>query len=109
MPTPPSTPTQTTPPMNDVEANKLFAALSYLWILSIVFLLLKKDSPFVQFHAKQALVLFIASIILNFIPILGWLLQLVVLALVITGVITAFQGKWFKMPLVAPLAEKIKF
>jgi uncharacterized membrane protein len=94
-----STPTSKVSSKNDVESNKLFAALSYLWILSAIFLLFKKDSPFIQFHAKQGLVLFI----------FGWLLQIVVFAFVVTGIVTAFQGKWFKLPLVSSLAEKINF
>jgi fumarate reductase subunit D len=104
-----STPTSKVSSKNDVESNKLFAALSYLWILSAIFLLFKKDSPFIQFHAKQGLVLFIASMVLHFIPIFGWLLQIVVFAFVVTGIVTAFQGKWFKLPLVSSLAEKINF
>ena len=30
---------------NDVEENKIFAALSYVWIMSIVILILKRDNP----------------------------------------------------------------
>jgi len=91
----------------DIEENKLLAALSYLWILSIIFLLVKKDSAFVQFHAKQGLVLFIVSIILWIIPIIGWLLNLVVLVLIIVGFIQALSGKAYKIPGVSQLAEKI--
>ena len=66
--------------------TNLMAALSYLWLLSVVMLVVKKDDPFVLFHAKQGLVLFIASIVLWFIPFLGWLLQLAVFIMVITEV-----------------------
>jgi uncharacterized membrane protein len=107
---------QTTPaqpaPMSggsDVEKNKGLAALSYLWILSLVMLLVKKDSPFVQFHAKQAFILFIASVILGFIPVIGWLLNIVIMVLAIVGIVTALQGKWWKIPGISSLAEKIHF
>jgi uncharacterized membrane protein len=96
-------------PSADVEKNKALAAVSYLWIVSLVLLLVKKDSPFVQFHAKQGFVLFIASIILGFIPFLGWILNLVVIVLVLIGLISALQGKWRKLPGVSVLAEKIHF
>ena len=96
-------------PSTDVEKNKALAAIAYIWIISLILLLVKKDSPFVQFHAKQGFVLFIASIILGFIPIVGWLLNLVVFILAIVGLVSALQGKWMKIPGVSAVAEKIPF
>ena len=87
--------------------SKLFAALSYLWLLSIVMLILKKDDEFVKFHAKQGTVIFIASIILWFIPIIGWLMQIAVLIGVVIGFLKAYSGERFKMPVVGDLADKI--
>ncbi len=94
---------------NDVEDNKVMAALSYIWILSIIFLLVKKDSPFVHFHAKQGVVIFAASFILGFVPIIGWLLNIVLFVLAIMGVVGAWQGKWKKLPIISTIAEQIKF
>lgn len=87
--------------------SNLMAALSYLWILSVVMLLLKKEDKFVQFHAKQGLVLFLCSIVLWLIPIIGWLLNILVTVAVVVGFIMAIQGKEYKMPVVGDLAEKI--
>lgn len=101
---------QTTPPGGDkdVEENKVMAAISYLWIVSLIILLVKKESPFAKFHAKQGLILWILSIILWFIPYLGWLLNLVVLVFIIIGFVQAIGGKWWKVPGVGQLAAKIK-
>ncbi|MFH0780327.1 MAG: hypothetical protein V1928_05795, partial [Parcubacteria group bacterium] len=55
--------------------DRAFAAISYISILCLVSLLLKKDSQFVQFHAKQGVVLLIAEVILwfvNIIPFFGY-------------------------------------
>src|SRR3989344_6518646 len=94
--------------------DNLVAAVSYLWILSIVILLVKKDSDYVTFHARQGLVLFGASIVLGIISIplfflvfLIWLLQVVILVAVIIGFIQALSGKRYKMPVVGDIAEKI--
>ena len=87
--------------------SKLFAALSYLWLLSVVMLVLKKDDEFVKFHAKQGTVIFVVSIILWFIPIIGWLLQIAVLIGVVIGFLKAYSGERFKMPVVGDLADKI--
>lgn len=100
---------QTTNPNDDVEKNKVLAAVSYLYIASLIILLVKKDSPFVQFHAKQGFVLFIASLIAGFIPLVGWLLNIVIFVAVLVGIISAMKGKWYKMPGVETLAQKINF
>jgi uncharacterized membrane protein len=90
------------------QDEKLLGALSYLWILSIVILLVKRDSAFVQFHARQGLVLCIASIIFWWIPVLGWFLNLIILVLVIIGFVQALNGAEWKMPVVSELSSKIK-
>ncbi|MFH1170998.1 MAG: hypothetical protein V1778_00460 [bacterium] len=90
------------------QDDKLLAALSYLWILSIVIYLIKRDRPFVHFHAQQGVVLWIVSIIFWFIPFLGWFLNLLVLILVIVGFVMAINGNEWKIPGVSAIAEKIK-
>lgn len=94
---------------NDVEQNKVLAAVSYLWIISLIVLLVKKDSAFAQYHAKQGLVIFIASLVLGFIPIIGWLLSFLLFFVALYGLISALQGKWTKIPGVSDLAKKINF
>ncbi len=121
--TPPAPPTPPVPPApqqapnagksaptgNDVEDNKIWAALSYISFISIVVLLAKKDSAFAQFHAKQATVLFVLSLILWLVPIIGWMINLIVWAFAIVGLIQAAMGKWFKIPVVSQVAEKLNF
>ena len=46
----------------DIQQNKAIAAIGYISILCFVPLLLKKDSAFAQFHAKQGLALFIVEV-----------------------------------------------
>lgn len=93
--------------------DNLIAAVSYLWLLSIIILLVKKDSDYVTFHARQGVVLFGISIVLwvlGLIPVLGLLFglgQLVILVAVIVGFIQALGGKRYKMPVVGDLAERV--
>lgn len=91
----------------DIEENKIIAAISYLWLLSIVILLVKRDSDFVQFHAKQGLILFIISVILWFIPFIGWILNILVFICIIMGFIKAISGEKWEIPVIANLAKKI--
>ncbi len=91
----------------DVEENKTFAAISYLWIISIVVLLTKGDSKFAKFHAKQGAALFIISAITVWIPIFGWILNIILIVFMLMGLINALNGKWAKVPLIGDLVAKI--
>lgn len=92
-------------PFDDVEENKDIAALGYVWILSIVVFFTRKNSPFVRFHAKQGIVLFILSVAFWMVPMVGRLLELVVLALCALGFINAAQGKRKDLPLIGAFAR----
>ncbi len=92
-------------PLDDVEENKDIAALSYAWILSLVVFFTRRNSPFVRFHAKQGIVLFILSIAFWMVPFVGRMLELVVLAFCALGFINAAQGKWKDLPLIGAAAR----
>ncbi|MFA5134255.1 MAG: DUF4870 domain-containing protein [Patescibacteria group bacterium] len=92
-------------PASKNSDSNLMAALSYVWVLSVVMLVIKKDDEFVKFHAKQGLVLFLASW-LAWIPAIGWALGLVIVVLVIIGFLKAQSGERYKMPVVGDIAEK---
>ena len=92
------------------------AAVAYV-VFFIPFLTDSKDDPFVKFHAKQGLVLFLASVIAWFIimviPIFGWILspflQLATIILAIIGIMTALKGEEKQLPLIGKFADKLKF
>jgi len=97
----------------DVQENKVIAALSYVGLLVLIPLLAKKDSPFCQFHAKQGLVLLIAWVsigIIAIIPILGWIVSIigsiVLFILFIMGLINSLSGKYKELPLIGQYGEK---
>jgi len=95
---------------DDIESNKVVAALAYVWILCLVPLFLKRDSKYCQFHAKQGLILFIIEIVgwlVFWIPFIGWLLFIIVLILAVLGLVNALQGNYWKLPIIGDLAEKI--
>ena len=96
------------------DAN-LAAALSYLvgFVTGIIFLLVEKDNRFVRFHAMQSTLMFIGlvliNVLLNVIPLLGFLLSVFVLlpvsaALWLLMMFKAYQGEEFKLPLVGQFA-----
>jgi len=98
--------TKTTSNNSDVEKNKGIAVLSYIWILCLVPLLGKKDSEFAQFHAKQGIILFIASLF-TFVPFFGQLLMFVVIIISVIGIIKTHNGEKWKIPFIYELSKKI--
>ena len=90
----------------DIEKNKTMAGLAYL--IFFLPLIACPDSRFARFHANQALILWLAgiagSIVLGFIPIIGWiLLPVFTIALIIFGVmglVNGLGGKAKKLPIV---------
>jgi len=100
------------------------------WMTGIVFVVLEKKSKFVKFHAWQSIitfgVLFVVWLILSRMLIdigwgnllypnwglihagivLGWIIGLGILALWITLMLQAYQGKMWKVPLAGDWAEK---
>jgi uncharacterized membrane protein len=96
--------------------ERFFAAISYVSILCLISLL-RKDSEFVQFNAKQGLILFVATALINiigsFTPIIGPIFitpigNIIVVILAIMGIGQAVMGKTWKMPyMIGELAEKI--
>lgn len=89
----------------DIETNRDIAAFSYFLILSPVILLTRKDSPFIQFHARQACMLFVMFIIIAFFPRPVSYLNFLMLALTITGFFQANLGNRWKIPIIAQLIE----
>ena len=89
----------------DTSDSKLWGVLSYLGVLVVLPLLLKKDSKFVQFHAKQGLVILLGWI-LTMLPF-GSIVGIIMTIFSILGIVDVLSGKTTKMPLVGELAEKI--
>src|SRR5215213_2182154 len=111
------------------------ALLSYVfgWISGLIFFLIEKDSRLVRFHAMQSLILSgggtvilialwifigIASLIIAQISgilsslatvVLGLIATVVGIAILICAIISlvkAYQGQYFKLPVIGNMAEK---
>lgn len=80
----------------------------------IIFLVIEKESKLVRFHAFQSILISAVFIILNmvlgFIPIIGWLISLLLspvsFILWLVLLYQAYQGKWFKLPIIGDYAEE---
>ena len=121
-PTPPAPP-PLTPPAASAPAGSnrnLMIALSYLWILAIIPLIVEKEDSEVQWHAKNGLVLLVAEIIcyaviavLSAIPmigcaisILGIFVPIVFLIVRIVAIIKGINGERFVIPVLSDFVAK---
>jgi uncharacterized membrane protein len=95
--------------------------LCYLawWITGIIFLIIEKENQFVRFHAMQSIIVFLAlwilgilfSVILAFIPVVGWLIgTLIWILTVILWIVLmykAYRGEYYKVPVAGNIAEQL--
>ena len=117
--TPPPPPAGGTP---GASRDTAMLVLAYLWFLSIIPLVAKKDDPEVQWHAKNGLVLAIAytgieiiiAIIMHFVPLFGcvafWLPCLIgvgYVIVVIMAIMKATSGQRFRVPMLTDYADKM--
>ena len=115
--------------------ENIAALLSYIvhFVSGLIFFFIEKDSRLVRFHAMQAIILggvfFIGSFVLLFLwfvisiiaaqisSLLGTLVGLVLGFLIVVfyvaflagwimGMVKAFQGQYYKLPVIGNLAEK---
>ena len=96
----------------EILEGKIIAILSYLSILCIIPLLLKKENDFVLSHGKQGLVLFVGEVTIFVIHIvLGtWILRLdffIFGIISLWGIMEVLRGHYIRLPFVAEIADKI--
>ncbi|OGX06971.1 MAG: hypothetical protein A2Z88_04170 [Omnitrophica WOR_2 bacterium GWA2_47_8] len=97
----------------EILEGKVFAILSYLSILCIIPLILKKDNEFVLAHGKQGLVLFlgeVAMFVLHILPPFYWVLNFgmfVFGVMSFLGIIHVLKGQYVKLPIISYFADKI--
>jgi uncharacterized membrane protein len=124
-PTPPTSPEPPTPPSPPSPAKpdsnrSIMIVLSYLWVLTLIPLLMEKDDAEVQWHAKHGLVLLVAEIILwvvlaivGLIPVLGCILVPVwfalgvaIIVVHIICIVKGLNGERFLIPGVSQYADR---
>ena len=80
------------------------------FITGIVFLAVEKESRFVKFHAKQSTItflgLFVISLIVGWIPVIGILIFIFSLILWLMLMVKALRGEKYALPIVGKMAEE---
>ena len=111
---------------NDIEQNKILAAVGYIPVLFLVPLLASPQSAYAKFHANQGLILTLCTLVLgiaqavlcaifgimpilrDFIPtIIQTVVSVAILAYMVIGIIYAAQGRAKKLPIIGELLNII--
>lgn len=108
------------PPTN--SDRTLMLVLSYLGLLALIPLLVKRDDREVQWHAKNGLFLFVAYIVVviaweivrHFLPsalgcglgFVGCILWIGYIVLIILAIMKATKGERMRFPVISDLADK---
>jgi uncharacterized membrane protein len=74
-----------------------------------------KDDPFVKYHVKQGLILFLASLVamvISNMPVIGWffwVFNIAILIFFVIGVVNAASGKEKPLPFIGKFAKELRF
>lgn len=93
---------------------RVLAVMSYLGILSLVPLVVSRKNSYVQFHARQGIVLWIWELLAVYtllLPVMGtFFFQLSVITCLVlsaVGLVSVLLGRAWRLPLIGFLAEKL--
>jgi uncharacterized membrane protein len=96
------------------EKNTGMAVVAYL-LFFVPLLTDAKDDPFVKFHVKQGLLVFILAVIAQLLNLtmvlmpLGLIVMIGVIVLAVLGIMHALNGEQEELPLIGKYAEKFTF
>lgn len=96
------------------QKTLILALFSYMGVLCLVPLLFNRDNAYVQFHARQGLVLWIWGVLAIFslyVPILGGFIfsfsVLVIMLYSVLGIVSVLFARSWKLPVISLFAEKL--
>ncbi len=84
----------------DSKTTAIIAHITLIgWIIAIV-INSKEKNEFASFYIRQLLGLYLAGLILGWIPIIGWLISIAVFIFWLMSLISAVQGEKKETPLI---------
>ncbi len=94
-----------------IDDDRLYALVAYCFILCIVPLVRKRESPFVRFHGRQGLALFLCEMAVFILSIVFPFLMKPALFLFAVlsfwGMMQALRGELFPLPLIHSIARRL--
>jgi fumarate reductase subunit D len=95
-------------------SSRVLAAMSYLGVLSLVPLVMNRDDSYVQFHARQGVVLWMWEVLAIYtllVPGVGQfffrITSIACLVLSVIGVVSVLLGRAWKFPIIGDWAARL--
>jgi len=88
------------------EKNQWMGVLACIPIVGLIFIFVEKDDNFVRYMGAQYALVGVLQLF-TWVPIIGWLLAPLTLVLIIIGMVKAYKGERFDVPVISGLALKL--
>jgi len=92
----------------DRDKERFLAGVAYIGIFFVIPLFLaRKKSPFLQFHVRQGIVLFVIEALFSALPFIGWFALAIPAVASLYGMFQALAGRQWELPVLGKYAKKI--
>ena len=95
-------------------SSRILAVMSYLGVLSLVPLVMNRNDPYVQFHARQGVILWMWEVLAIYtllMPVVGKLFfkfsSVACVILSVIGVLAVVLGRAWKFPIIGDWAARL--
>jgi len=89
-----------------------FTSYFFPFVGGLIFLAIERENRFIRFHAAQSIVFWICAIpvaILNFIPVIGWIVSLLFILVWLFLLYQSWRGRNAELPVIGELARRQVF
>lgn len=90
------------------DNSKLVAILSYITLIGWVIALILNNqnrTKLGSFHIRQALLLLLIGLVVQFFPVIGWILSIILFVFWIMGLISAIKEEQKEVPFIGSYAQ----
>jgi uncharacterized membrane protein len=88
------------------EKNQWMGVLACIPIVGLILMFVEKDDNFVRYMGAQYTLVGVLQFF-SWVPVIGWLLAPLTIVLIIVGMVKAYKGERFDVPVITGLALKL--
>ena len=88
------------------EKNQWMSVLACIPIVGLILMLVEKEDNFVRYIGAQYTLVGVLQLF-SWIPLIGWLVAPITVILIIIGMVKAYKGERFDVPVLSDLALKL--
>ncbi len=88
------------------EKNQWMGVLACIPIVGLILMFVEKDDNFVRYMGAQYTLVGVLQFF-SWVPVIGWLLAPLTVVLIIVGMVKAYKGERFDVPVISDLGLKL--